>query len=473
MSKTKPEPIDPLFEKMTYDEVILEVERYKASLKDFKVKRNFVQQERELMEGYYKISIDEQKTIEAHIEKVAREIENLDIQQKVEIAAYSNKFQHLEYEHDIFLTKTLPNEAQLAVEEEEKIKRKREEIFFQDKQDLKISIKIDNDENRAKIESEQALLKKRLDNFEKSLKDNLKNVKKNYEEKIKNLEADLELRLKIEIHELEERKNLHRNVLVKTFDERMAAWKQDNINQIKENINLIKNYTNNYDDLVAENKQLMLEETELIKLIIQKRKELEDSKQKHSAIMNRLAKYYNQEINMSNMKAKIISLKGKINDTQNITEEALLKKERLMKEISEIMTKYQNAVDRFKERAEYKNALLDNQIGFLNERFLNRDKEIEDILKHVDQIAREEDSSRGFNRETIKNFLDDIKTVLVTKTQIIKSLKYSIDKATKAYNDTIRIYEAKLIDFGIPPEELGYQLLESGTSKMPAGLVSA
>ena len=142
----------------------------------------------------------------------------------------------MEYEHDIFLTKTLPNEAQLAVEEEEEIKRKREEIFFQDKQDLKLSIKIDNDENRAKIESEQALLKKRLDNFEKSLKDNLKTVKKNYEEKIKNLEADLELRLKIEIHELEERKNLHRNVLVKTFDERMAAWKQDNINQIKENI---------------------------------------------------------------------------------------------------------------------------------------------------------------------------------------------------------------------------------------------
>ncbi len=46
-------------------------------------------------------------------------------------------------------------------------------------------------------------------------------------------------------------------------------------------------------------------------------------------------------------------------------------------------------------------------------------------------------------------------------------------KINQAYNDTIRVYEAKLIEFGLPPEELGFQLLESITSKMPAGLVSA
>jgi hypothetical protein len=35
------------------------------------------------------------------------------------------------------------------------------------------------------------------------------------------------------------------------------------------------------------------------------------------------------------------------------------------------------------------------------------------------------------------------------------------------------VYEAKLIEFGIPPEELGFQFFESNTSKMPAGLVAA
>lgn len=53
-------------------------------------------------------------------------------------------------------------------------------------------------------------------------------------------EADLELRLRVVIHELEERKNLHYNTLKDAFEKRMSQWKNENINQIKENINLIK-----------------------------------------------------------------------------------------------------------------------------------------------------------------------------------------------------------------------------------------
>lgn len=52
-------------------------------------------------------------------------------------------------------------------------------------------------------------------------------------------------------------------------------------------------------------------------------------------------------------------------------------------------------------------------------------------------------------------------------------MKYSIHHATKAYNDAIRVYEAKLVQFGIPAEELGFQPLQTITSTMPAGLVSS
>ena len=60
-----------------------------------------------------------------------------------------------------------------------------------------------------------------------------------------------------------------------------------------------------------------------------------------------------------------------------------------------------------------------------------------------------------------------------SKNTLIKNLKYSIHHATKAYNDAIRVYEAKLVEFGIPPEELGFQPLDTITSTMPAGLVSS
>lgn len=51
--------------------------------------------------------------------------------------------------------------------------------------------------------------------------------------------------------------------------------------------------------------------------------------------------------------------------------------------------------------------------------------------------------------EEIKN---KVKESIEQKNQSIKSLKYSIHHATKAYNDAIRVYEAKLVQFEIPSE---------------------
>ncbi len=64
--------------------------------------------------------------------------------------------------------------------------------------------------------------------------------------------------------------------------------------------------------------------------------------------------------------------------------------------------------------------------------------EIEEILKNVDIVAGENNnqsnisnSNQDFNRETVKNYLDEIKQKLQSKTQIIKNLKYSLALAKK------------------------------------------
>lgn len=64
-----------------------------------------------------------------------------------------------------------------------------------------------------------------------------------------------------------------------------------------------------------------------------------------------------------------------------------------------------------------------------------------------------------------------LEEVLDNKNQIIKALKYDIAKVSKAHNDLIRVYEAKLAEFGIPAEELGFRPLVTNTAPGPAGLV--
>ncbi len=62
--------------------------------------------------------------------------------------------------------------------------------------------------------------------------------------------------------------------------------------------------------------------------------------------------------------------------------------------------------------------------------------------------------------------------VLSAKNSQIASLQYDVTKVSKAHNDLIRVYEAKLTEYGIPAEELGFRPLITSTGKGPAGLVA-
>jgi chromosome segregation ATPase len=247
---------------------------------------------------------------------------------------------------------------------------------------------------------------------------------------MKQLEEDLELRLKVDIHELEERKNLHINNLMKKFDEKMDAWKKENIGQIQENIKLIKQNKENLENLKADNKTL---KTELDALAENKKileVQLAEARRQNQIILNRLAKYYNQEINMKNMNIKIISLRKKCQETVDKTKEIEMKKEALTKEINELKRKFEDAIGKFKQRAEYKNQVLDQHIQQLKHNYEKREEEIEAILRQIDQVA---DGDHDIEKRVINDMLENIKNVLMMKTQIIKNLKYSLALATKVF----------------------------------------
>ena len=419
--KKEKEPKDK-FTNMEEDKLIEFIQKTKEQLKEAKVKRNFVQQERDMITEFYEISKQEEKKLKEACEKEEIVMDHLQQEHQNEINAFINKYRHLEYDHDLFINEKLPNKSQEAMDKEEQIRGHREEIYMQKKQDLKDNIKANTIKHRDQIESKKASLQRAYDDKKAQLEDRLRNIIRRYKEKMKKLSEDLELRLKVEIHELEERKNLHINNLNRVFDEKMNKWKGENINQIKESIKIIKQYIGTLKDYENDNKKLAKDNEILQKEIEQKKEETQE----------------------------------KIDDLKN---------------------KFRLVLDQYKEKTEHKNDMLQKHIKQLNEDYEKRETEIEEILKNVDIVGNrntgeEEQKNSGFNREMFNDLMDHIKSTLSEKTIIIKRLKASLAVSAKAFNDTIRVYEAKLIEFGLPPEELGFQLLETNTSKMPAGLVS-
>ena len=263
--------------------------------------------------------------------------------------------------------------------------------------------------------------------------------------------------------------------LNKVFDEKMNNWKGENINQIRESIKIIKENIENLKDLENDNKKLQKENDILQKEINILDAKYKEEKEINRLVLNRLAKYYNQEINMKNMKSKIQSLREKVKETAQKTEDIEKRKEETQEKIDDLKNKFRTVLDQYQEKTEHKNDLLQHHLKELNEDYEKKESEIEEILKNFDIVAnreREENKNSAFSREMINDLMEHIKTTLSDKTIIIKRLKGLLAVAAKAFNDTIRVYEAKLIEFGLPPEELGFQLLETNTSKMPAGLVS-
>jgi growth arrest-specific protein 8 len=433
MSRAPKEPQDQ-FITMDLDQLQEFLISTSEQLKEAKMKRNFVQQEREMINSYYEISRDEEKQTKMEIEKVEFLIQTSENKHKEDINGFVNKFRHLEYDHDLFITDTLEKNSQNSIKKEEEIRGDREKHYLDRKADLKKEIKDETELNRKEIEEQKNKLDKRYLQQRDLLENRLNFIVNRYKNDMKQLEDDLELRLKVEIHELEERKNLHINNLIRAFEDRMDAWKKENIEQIKENINLIKTNNENLKALKTDNEALEKEVEELKKDIGELEKLLESAQQEHSEITNRLAKYYNQQINITNMNAKVNSLHKKCDEVVRKTEEIEGKKRTLMDEIKELKERFVDAVLIFKEKSEKSNDELDKKINQLNDNYTKREIQIEEYMKNVDYVLdmdNQEENKEGFGREMFDEMLESIRSVLTTKTQIIKNLKYSLALATK------------------------------------------
>ena len=73
----------------------------------------------------------------------------------------------------------------------------------------------------------------------------------------------------------------------------------------------------------------------------------------------------------------------------------------------------------------------------------------------------------------VKQRLDEM---LRVRNELIRNLQYDVLRVSKAYNDSLRTYQAKMTEFGIPEEEIsgmGFAPLMTETSTGPAGMVAS
>ncbi|KAH8939115.1 hypothetical protein BDL97_15G020300 [Sphagnum fallax] len=265
---------------------------------------------------------------------------------------------------------------------------------------------------------------------------NAKELQQKSDRKIKTLREECDLRRKQEIHEIEERKNVHVNELMKKHEKAFTEIKCYYNDITHNNLDLIKTLKEDVTDMKkkeAANEKLMYE-------IAQENKRLTEpltrALREVEELRKQLANYDKDKLLLA---GTTNSLKERTRELGSLEWDHQVVQQRCTQvqlERDEFYAKFESSIFEVQQKCGLQNLLLQRKVQILAEKLEKKEAQLGEAGVKLD-------SNSG------------IDSVLETKNNLIKSLQYNLGKVTKAHNDLVRAFEAKLAEFGIPLEEMG------------------
>ncbi|KAJ3026547.1 UNVERIFIED_CONTAM: Dynein regulatory complex subunit 4 [Siphonaria sp. JEL0065] len=424
--------------------------------------RNYFQLERDKINSFWEITKADLQESKAELINKDREIEEQEEKHQVEIKVYKQKVKHLLYEYQNNVAHLqADSDRVLQLDQEQHLSS--EQQLKRDKRALKLELKeleLSHEDLIKQLTAKHDIeITKMRGDFERRAKE----LHAKYEKKMKIVRDELELKRKNEIHEIEERKNSQINALMKNHDKAFTEIKNyynditlNNlalINSLKEQVEEMKKKEERNEklmaDITAENKRLS--------------EPLMAALADCDTLKKQLQHYEKDKMSLQNAKARLKVLEEK--HKQLLWEHEVLEQRfsQVEKERNEL---YEGFVDRIigvQQRSGFKNLILEKKVESLKETLEKKDLQLNEILK-----------ATNLDPAALANLTRRLEEVLELKNQQIKELQYDLAKVTKAHNDMIRVYEAKLTEYSIPIEEMGFKplVVTSKTGTNPAGLVA-
>jgi len=428
---------------------------------ELQTKRNFVQNERDLLENFSNTTKGESDDLKLKLSNQSTAAEVLENDHRVEVKVYLQKVKHLEYDQ-----KLNRRHAQEIGDRDMKIEdgahNQRSKDMQKSKTDEKKQYTKNDEVYQGEIRLAEQHQKKTMKMLETEYDRKIRQLEEKYEETLIRLRSELELKLKVEIHEIEERKNQHINELIRNHEAAFAELKSYYNEITVENLTLIKSQKERIEELQTS----LISNGKLITEIKAKNKEKEEPLERNRKLRDdlkyALRLHAKDKMAISNLKIKLRALGDKIYKTEREQDLIDQRYTKVIHDKRELENRFERVTNEFKMHCDAKNIALSRKLGNLSEKLEQKETQLQHLIK-----------TSNIESTVVNDLCSKIQENMEAKTSMLKTLQYSINHATKAYNDAIRVYESKLVDFGIPADELGFQLIDTKTSLIPAGLVSS
>ncbi|GMI10659.1 hypothetical protein TrLO_g9003 [Triparma laevis f. longispina] len=454
-------------EETEYDRMDLQmlsevVPMLEQQLEASKTQRNWTQLERDTVQTFYDVTRKEVKDLEMSIAAKDRAMELMEDNHRVEVRVYVQKVKHLEYEHKNNLKAIDVTNKELK-EEEEGMHEERSGRLKGKKKELNGDLKDKNTTNAQEISNVKVQHEKILQQMRDAFEVNLSELGDRCEKKLEDLEEDLELRRKVDIHEIEERKNLHINDLMRNHERAFGQMKSYYNDITNDNLQLIKDLKSE----VVDKKKKAIGIQKVMYDIAQENKRLSEPLSAAVAeVADLRAQLKDQEkdrLSLRNAKARLIVMENQLQQLAVDQAELKQKYDSASSKRDGLYDTFTNTVKEVQAKSDFKNLVLEQKLQGLGQNIEKAEAQLNEVV----MAAQVDPGEVG----AITSSIDEM---LSTKNQHIKDLQYAVLRMTKAYNDGLRTYGTKLKECGIPEEEfekMGFEYAPTATSIVPAGLL--
>ncbi|EGB12903.1 hypothetical protein AURANDRAFT_19143 [Aureococcus anophagefferens] len=461
-------------EETEYDSMDLEmlqevVPMLKQQLAKCTLDRNYVQLERDTIQMFYDITKGEVQDIERQIAAKDREMELMEDNHRVEVRVYLQKVKHLEYEHNNNLRNIAVEGEHFMTEEHENHDNRAYELK-KTKKSLKLELAEREWSNAEEIKQVKQQHAKNLLKMREGFEGQLGELSDRCGKRLEQLAADLELRRKVHVHEIEERKNLHINDLMRNHEKALgrAGNIQNDFNSYynditNDNLKLIKSLK----DEVAEMKKKAVANQKLMHDISQENMRLKEpltvAVAEVAELRAQLKDRQKDRLSLRNSRARLQVLEQQLRDLVESHEALKLGYAAVEKARDELYNTFEASIGQIQQKSDFANVMLEQKLSTMQH-------SVENAAEQVAQII----SAAGLDAAEMEGVGASLENTLAGRNQSIRDTRYELIRMTKVYNDSLRTYTQKLIELGIPANEIdsmGFSAIPTSASSGPAGLV--
>ena len=282
-----------------------------------------------------------------------------------------------------------------------------------------------------------------------------------YENKLGILRESYSQKHAHEVHEIEERKNAHIANLMRNHDAAFSEIKNYYNDITHNNLDVIKTIK----DDIAQMKQKEAVNDQLMHEISQENKRLTQPLTKALHEVDELRKSTTTQLkdaqSLAYTRSRLLDSEKALMNMKWEHEVQLQRFIMVEKERDELRCKFESAIQQVQQKSGLQSVVLERKLEALDYQLEKHEAQFGEVL-----------AATNLEPSVLLHVTRKLDEVLDSKNQLIMALQLDLSRISRAHNDLIRVYEAKLAEYGLPLAEIGFSPLMANIESTPAGLVA-